>query len=228
MARVISPMPQETEVNPTVEGMLGVLDDELRRRRIRVAYVFLGPQQTDLERPFTSSGYDRTQDVLSMSCPVSGHGPTRSQPMQYVPCAEVGNERMIDVFAETFRASQDFPLPAGHVEPRELLMCLAESGDSGTDYWYVVSEGTRDIGCLLLADHSERGICELAYFGVSAKCRGRGYGRGIVGHAFQLAAGLGREHVFWTVSSQNDPAIAVYASLGSDVIGRHRVFWKCY
>ena len=76
----------------------------------------------------------------------------------------------------------------------------------------VAVEGTRPVGILLVA---VRGWgCRIAGMGVALEARRRGIGRRLMDEAIEICRSSGLRHMVLEVIEQNEPAVALYQSLG--------------
>ena len=87
----------------------------------------------------------------------------------------------------------------------------------------IYRESGRDVGIVLLAEHPDRDVWEVAYLGVVPEARGRGFGRTILTCGIDLVRNTGRATMEIAVDVANIPALRLYETLGFSEIRRFAV-----
>jgi RimJ/RimL family protein N-acetyltransferase len=90
-------------------------------------------------------------------------------------------------------------------------------------WWLVWHEG-RPEGCVLLSPCPDQDAVELVYMGLGPSLRGRRLSGPLLEAAIARAQRTGMSHVTCAVDEQNEPARALYASLGFTVTARRVAF----
>jgi ribosomal protein S18 acetylase RimI-like enzyme len=149
--------------------------------------------------------------------------------------SEIQMARLAGIIQRTYVNTQDCPAIQGLRPVDDVLATYRAVGTFNPARWFFVRQGSTDIGCLLLADHSQESNCELVYMGIVPAARGHGWGVQIVRHAQWLAgqskndgqnAGQPAERLVLAVDAANSPAIAMYASAGFKSWDRRSVFLR--
>lgn len=135
-------------------------------------------------------------------------------PLVFEPYCVENHRRLAEVVEATYEKTCDCPALDGVRNIEDALVGYRTTGEFDPARWLIVRHESRDIGCLLLADHPGQDSWELVYMGVVAAARGRGWGQHIVRHAQWLAGQAGRSSLVLAVDDGNGPALEVYASLG--------------
>jgi len=215
VAQVVSPWLARAESDDTADLLLRKLDEHLAACDARVSFAYVPSDDSRSLAWFTGNGYQQVGEMLVMACTADADGKTPADDSlsfhRYEPSCQ---QQMRDLVKRTHRGSLDFPMLGGIHRGGDVLVRYADAGDSGTEYWRFVRSADRDVGCLLLASHRQHDQCELAYMGLVPDARGNGWGRRIVTHALRVARKIGMRQVVLGVDTGNDPAIAVYASVG--------------
>jgi GNAT superfamily N-acetyltransferase len=119
---------------------------------------------------------------------------------------------------QTYRGSLDCPAVDGLRTIEDVLAGYRATGIHQAEHWQVVTiaqgEGTRNVGCLLLADHPAADQMELVYMGIVPEERGRGWGSHLVRQAQWTVHSAGRKRLVLAVDEANQPAVRMYASCG--------------
>jgi mycothiol synthase len=160
-------------------------------------------------------GYALLSTVLYLISPRGGFPPTPPvDRLEFEPHSEANHGRLVSLVRATYEATQDC---AGLRDPRDIGQVLAgyrQTGRYDPRHWLVVRHQGRDVGCLIVADHLEHGSCELVYMGLIPSARGHGWGKEIARYAQWLTSLAGRDRLVLAVDAANDPAVAVYTSVG--------------
>lgn len=122
--------------------------------------------------------------------------------------------RLANVVQATYEASLDCPALDGVRDIEDVLAGYRGAGRFVPDHWAIVRHQGKDVGCVLLADHPRQDSCELAYMGITAPVRGRGWGRQVVRWAQWRTRQAGRGRLLLAVDAGNAPALAMYADVG--------------
>ncbi|MBL7043416.1 MAG: GNAT family N-acetyltransferase [Pirellulaceae bacterium] len=212
VAEVVPPWIGPDESDDTAHLLLRKLDEHLAASNMRVAFAYVPNDDSSSLTSFTENGYQQVGEMLVMACAADNDGKMPADDSlsfhRYQPSCR---PQMRDLVERTHKGSLDFPTLDGILRADDILVRYV---DSGTEHWWFVRSADRDVGCLLLADHRQYDQCELVYMGLVPEARGNGWGRRIVTHALRVARKIGKQKVVLGVDTGNDPAIAVYASVG--------------
>ncbi len=107
-----------------------------------------------------------------------------------------------------------------------MLERFAEVGCDDTPMWYLARYRENLAGCLLMTARRDCQVADLQYVGLAPEYRGRGGGRIMVRYALDVMGNYGVATVVVGVHAENDPAIAIYASMGFDPAFRRAVFFR--
>lgn len=118
---------------------------------------------------------------------------------------EYGGKLGIDLSYQGFEA-EVASLPGDYAPPRGALL-LAVGDDDGVPF-----------GCVGVRPLSRQGVCELKRMYVRDDWRGRGVGRALAMAAIGAARSAGYRHVYLDTLNTMTTAIALYESLGFEMI----------
>lgn len=147
-------------------------------------------------------------------------------PLWFSAHADEDLDRLAAVLEATYVESRDCPALGGVRDMSDVLAGYRAQGRFMPEHWYIVREGRRDAGALLLADHPGSGNWELIYMGVVPAARGKKYGAQILRHAIHAAACGGAERLVLAVDADNSPALAVYSDAGFREWDRRTVYTR--
>jgi len=114
----------------------------------------------------------------------------------------------------TYQGTLDCPVLARLRGGEESLEAHRATGRFSPEAWRLYRAQGQEIGVLLLAEHPDRDLWEVAYLGVIPEARGRGVGRAILRDGLALAQRSGRSAVEIAVDAGNAPALDLYRELG--------------
>jgi mycothiol synthase len=161
------------------------------------------------------SGFRRLTELLYL------HKPIRRPPPAELPAGftwvrfdESRHDRFADTIAASYVDSLDCPGLSGTRSMREVMAGHRAAGAFDPDLWFLLHDGTSDVGVILLSVIPESGHLELTYLGVPAASRGRGFGDLMVRHAIATAFARGFDTLTLAVDSGNAPALRLYQRYG--------------
>jgi ribosomal protein S18 acetylase RimI-like enzyme len=114
----------------------------------------------------------------------------------------------------TYEGTLDCPVLARLRGGEDSLEAHRATGRFAPDAWRLYRREGQDVGVLLLAEHPDRDLWEVAYLGVVPEARGRGVGRAILRDALALAQRSGRSAIEIAVDAGNIPALRLYRDCG--------------
>lgn len=212
---------------PLATALLDHAAIQLGDRRVELAWSYLPIDAIALHACARSAGFQRTGDLLILTRSVGGDDVSpQLADWTLEPCALGDRDDLLGVFQRTLSGSRDFPnLPqVGSIQA--MLERFAEVGFGDDRMWYLARYRQNLAGCLLMTARGDCQVGELLYFGLMPEYRGRGGGRIMVQSALDTAGDRGLPAVIAGVDAENDPAIAIYASLGFDPASRRGVFFR--
>jgi mycothiol synthase len=208
----------------------------------------VGPEAAGLRQ----CGFQQITDLLYLvSLPDDFPAVEPMGDLVFEPIAEAGvteisdyaTQRLTQVIQRTYVGTLDCPGVHQLRKIEDVLATYRGIGRFDPARWYFVRYENADIGCLLLANHTEDRTCELLYVGITPEVRGSGYGLQIVRWAQWIAGicGLRKargeksaeenvavpiERFVLAVDAENSPAISMYAAAGFKTWDRRSVFLR--
>lgn len=146
--------------------------------------------------------------------------------LQFETYRESEAARLRDLVERTYVDSADCPAVEGMRSLDDVLDGYRGAGNYDPSNWFFVTRDNEDVGCLLLADHPANQQFELVYMGLVAPARGQGLGATLAEMAKAKTAAAGRNQIFVSVDTQNQPALQAYTRCGFRTIQEQHVLAK--
>lgn len=214
-AQITPPRICSREPNETAHLLLKRLQEYLSANHVCAAFAYLPSDDFRSLDLLGREGYRPAGEMLVMARAIERDAiAPAGDLLSFHHYQSSHQRRLTEVVQRTCEDTLDFPTLREIHCTGDTLGRYADTGDSGTDLWWFARLAGRDVGCLLLADHQQHDQCELVYMGLVPEARGTGLGHEVVVHAVKAAQETGRRQVILGVDAHNDPAIAVYASVG--------------
>ncbi len=148
--------------------------------------------------------------------------------LRFVSAKAAGEAHLAAVVEATYEATRDCAALDGVRQIGDVLDGYRAVGHSGTEEWFLIQHGSKDVGCLILADHPRQGNLELVYMGILPAWRGRGWGIEVTQWAEWRARLRGRERLVLAVDAENGPALAAYVAAGFDAWDQQSVYIRTF
>lgn len=117
------------------------------------------------------------------------------------------------VIEATYIETLDIPELNGLRNIEHTLEGYASSQPRIPRTWWVIQDGSVNIGCLLLTPDEDH-QCELTYLGLVPSSRGKGHSQAVMDHLDGWATSHGIQRMTLAVDIRNTPAIRLYQSRG--------------
>ncbi len=141
--------------------------------------------------------------------------------------AECYSERSHAAFARiierSYEGTLDCPALARLRGGEDSLEAHRATGQFVPNAWRLYRSDGAEVGVLLLAEHRDRDLWEVAYLGVVPEARGRGMGRAILHDGLRMARASGRAAIEIAADAGNVPALSLYRGLGFSEVRRFAV-----
>jgi mycothiol synthase len=171
-------------------------------------------------------GFSHLADLLYMNCESerfpSAIASTRELEFEAYDGTKRG--RLIDIIARTYEKTLDCVGLDGMRSIDDVINGYQGTGTYRASFWQFVRSGGKDVGLLLMAEHTQAKHLELMYMGLAPEVRKRGWGRQIVEHAKWLAGKAHAERIVLAADSKNTPALQMYRAAGFEIWDRRTVF----
>lgn len=213
-AGVWPPVLIHAEREATSGLLMSTLEERLSEAGMRLMQAMLPTDGGHASRRLISAGFNHGAHVIFLIREIQWSGmPESRSELDFVPIADEDSADLAEVIEATYEDSRDFSILNGRRELADIMQGYRSAAADTVHLWYVAEHLGEPVGCLLLFDYPGEGQVELAYMGLIASARGRGWGRQLVSRAEQVTARLGRERLVVAVDSENRPALSIYESM---------------
>jgi mycothiol synthase len=213
-AAIIWPPPSD---DPAADALFRAAAAFADERRIGVTQMIASPSDGFAAAEMASRGFERLADLVYMFAEVdcaSAQALQSSQSLQFESDAGSDPPRLAAVIEQTYLGTRDCPALDGVRSIGDVIAGYRTQGDYRPQHWYLVTEGGRDVGVLLLAEHAGAASWELIYMGVVPAARGRQFGEAIVRFASETVRRAGGERIVLAVDAENALARRMYQRSG--------------
>jgi ribosomal protein S18 acetylase RimI-like enzyme len=198
----------------------------LRGQKVRVAQALLSPDEEFLGEPLPRNGFAHVTNLWYLRHDLQL--PTRllATPVNltfetYAPDDPSAFHRTL---LRTYEQSLDCPEVNGARDIDEVILGHQAQGAHDPTRWWLARAGGAPVGVLIAVEMPESGDWEIAYTGVVAEARRRGFGREILLKGLTEARAAGAPRVTLSVDARNQPAWQLYGGLGFEPFDRRAVF----
>ncbi len=163
----------------------------------------------DDAQPFVNAGFSHLAQLIYLQASREAFPERPPERLTFEPLNAEDEERFRNVLTATYEATLDCP------QVHQVLSVDATldsyRGQSGYDpnLWFIARYDGQDVGCLILAAHSQE-LWELVYMGLVPAARGAGLGADLVAQAQWLAGQAKVAQVALAVDAANAPALNAY------------------
>jgi ribosomal protein S18 acetylase RimI-like enzyme len=226
-ASLLGPAVGAGEPAATADALLAAALGQARSRPLELIQALV---ETDAGEPadrLRAFGFNWTADLLYLVSETAAFPTSPPQnELTYEPYSNGQRQRMTRIIERTYQETRDCPALNGRRDVDDVLAGYAAVGAFDPARWLFARHGSRDVGCLLLADHPGDDQWELVYMGLEASARGRGWGFQLARHAQWMTACAGRPRLVLAVDAANAPALSVYVQAGFSAWDRRSVLVK--
>lgn len=217
------------EPNKTLGLLLGAASDQLARQGVGMVQCSLSKPTPTEDALLREAGFQWLANLfylVSNEPEFPKSAPT--SPLQFTPYRPENEFRFQRIIEATYRETLDCPSLNGIRAIDDVLAGYRASGVFDPARWLIITEGERDVGCLVLTDYPDQENWELIYMGVVPEGRGHGWGKHIARQAQWMAHLAGRPRIVLAVDAANLPAIRMYTEVGFRAWDRRSVYLKAF
>ncbi len=213
----------------TAAILLQCVCDRLARQNVCMAQVLLAAGTASDVAILQQGGFECLAGLLYLVSPEVEfpEGPPPGL-LDFEPYTPANHRRLARVVEATYGQTLDCPRLNGIRQIEDVLDGYRATGVFDPSRWLIVRHDGRDVGCLLLADHSEDGNYELVYMGVVDSARGQNWGIEIARQAQWRTREAGRARLVLAVDADNGPALKIYAAAGFRACERRSAYVKVF
>ncbi|MEA1951720.1 MAG: GNAT family N-acetyltransferase, partial [Planctomycetota bacterium] len=218
----------------TAQTVLQALCEQLDRHDVSMVHILIETVTPSDDATLRQAGFEPLAKLLYMFCgrdDFPGARPQQSNPdeqLDFEPYDPSNHYRLAQIIEKSYDHTLDCPRLNDVRRIEDVLDGYRDTGEFSPSRWLIVRHQGQDIGCLILADHSNHDSTELVYMGILPSARGHGRGRQITQHAQWLTVGLNRPRLVLAVDVENQPAIEMYTSVGFRAWERRIIYAKFF
>lgn len=204
---------------PTTED--GVADalvqaglDWARSNGCKIAQALAGRGDEPLMGPLIRRGFLGVTRLRQMVRDLTDLPYSSLELLQFASYASVPPELFAATLNRTYEGTLDCPEMNDERTIDDVVAGHKAQGAFHPDMWWLAYHGADPIGVIMLSQMPNGWMWELAYLGITAEWRGRGFGRSMAVHAMQTLRERGAFRLVLAVDERNTPALRLYESLG--------------
>jgi mycothiol synthase len=197
------------------QALLAAVGRRLDERGIVFMQCLLDPSDVAGRESLEQGAVPYVTDLILLSRPLRDELPrSNATDLSAESYSTAENSRFAALVASTYEGTLDCPVLASHRTGEESLESHRATGTFHTEAWRIYRRGGVDAGILLLSEHPDRQVWEVAYLGVIPAARGQGIGRAMLCDGLAFAAESGGRAVEIAADAGNLPALRLYRELG--------------
>jgi ribosomal protein S18 acetylase RimI-like enzyme len=205
-------------------AMLKTVADRVDAQGAMFTQCLLEPDDARGRATLERGGFPYATDLLLLSRSLAAEEPARPPLALSVECySHRAHAAFARIIERSYEGTLDCPALARLRGGEDSLEAHRATGQFVPNAWRLYRLGSADIGVLLLAEHRDRDLWEVAYLGVVPEARGRGMGRAILHDGLAMARDSGHSAIEIAADAGNAPALALYRGLGFSEIRRFAV-----
>lgn len=210
------PVVQQGEASQGVaRALLEAIGRRVDQQQVVFTQCLLDPADDWGIGALADGGVPRITDLILLSRSLPGALPDSAESGLAAECySESSHDDFARIVEQTYEGTLDCPALARLRSGAQLLEAHRATGQFNPEVCRVYRSSGRDVGILLLAEHPDRDVWEVAYMGVVPEARGRGFGRAILASGIDLVRNTGRASLEIAVDVANFPALRLYEALG--------------
>ena len=202
--------------------------DAGRKKDIHLAQALVDPQEETLQRAYRSSGFLVMAELIYLTTDVRSNAafPDLSPGLTWETYSPATHALFTQAIAASYHNSLDCPALNGMREMEDVVLGHKASGEFNPDLWFLLCEGRKPLGVLLLAVSGRNDLVELVYLGLAAEARGKKLGEVLMRQALAVTAHEHRQRLTLAVDSKNVPALKLYYRHGMSRIATKYALMK--
>jgi hypothetical protein len=131
---------------------------------------------------------------------------------------------MIALLRRTYEGTLDCPGLSELRADDDILDGHLHAGEFDPSLWFMLHDGPRPIGALLLSPSAATDSVEVVYLGLAPEARGRGLAAALLAHGARAIASRPERTLALAVDARNTPAAKLYERAGFAAV-RRREAW---
>jgi ribosomal protein S18 acetylase RimI-like enzyme len=183
-----------------------------RQSGIELAQALIDPHDTSLHAVLSEGGFTRMAELYYLHVQPAPDTPFPPLPdglswSNYSPEAHTLFGRAI---LDSYHSSLDCPALNGRRDIEDIIAGHKASGTFDPNLWFLLRDGERSLGVLLLSESARSDAVELVYLGLGPGARGRKLADLMMRQALAVVASRKLPRLCLAVDSLNTPALKLY------------------
>jgi ribosomal protein S18 acetylase RimI-like enzyme len=206
-------------------AMLKSVADRVDAQGAMFTQCLLEPDDARGQATLERGGFPYATDLMllsrSLTTDLPAAGPAAALAVECY--SNESHARFARIIERSYDGTLDCPALARLRGGEDSLEAHRATGQFVPNAWRLYRSAGMEVGVLLLAEHRDRDLWEVAYLGVVPEARGRGMGRAILHDGLAMARDSGHSAIEIAADAGNAPALSLYRGLGFNEIRRFAV-----
>jgi ribosomal protein S18 acetylase RimI-like enzyme len=216
-----------TAADEVSSAMLKSVADRVDAQGAVFTQCLLEPDDARGRATLERGGFPYATDLVLLSRSLSGDLPPPPAAALTAECySEQSHAAFARIIERSYEGTLDCPALARLRGGDDSLEAHRATGQFVPNAWRLYRSGGAEVGVLLLAEHRDRDLWEVAYLGVVPEARGRGIGRAILHDGLAMARASGHAAIEIAADASNVPALSLYRGLGFGEVRRFAVYLR--
>lgn len=218
------------QVRPEVEEAAAIADRLvqhgcawLRGRGAKLCQAMLPSVEAHLAAALQRNGFAHVTCLCYLRLDLKGQPPASPQVLTYQPYP-AQPQLFHETLLRTYEGTQDCPELTGARDIDDIIAGHRSQGSHDPQTWWLARHQGQPVGVLLIAPMPEWSSWEVAYVGVTATARRRGFGRQLMHKAIAEAQRAGINQLTLSVDQRNQSAWNLYQSLNFQTFDQREVY----
>jgi ribosomal protein S18 acetylase RimI-like enzyme len=194
------------------------------RKEIRIAQALPDPREPHAVRAFLGAGFLKVGDLAYLRRPRGPSAAPRPEgpwpagltvrPVRGVSPLEPDRVLLAQALDRSYEQTLDCPELCGLRDTADVLESHLATGECDPRLWWLVLDGPRPLGCMLLSRCPDQGTVELVYLGLAPELRARGVAARLLAMGIAEVEATCPAPITCAVDLRNEPALRLYHRLG--------------
>lgn len=191
-----------------------------QEKGVELAQSLVDPSDTALGAILTEGGFSPMAELYYLHAqPAPGTPfPPLPEGMSWINYSPETHATFGRAILDSYQNSLDCPALNGRRDIEDIVAGHQASGSFDPGLWFLLREGEKSLGVLLLSESARSDAVELVYLGLCPAARGRKLGELMMRQTFAMVASRNLPRLCLAVDSLNTPALKLYYRHGMNRI----------
>lgn len=210
-------------------ALLSASRDRTSGRGIHILQTLIAPYDTTKSLIFRDAGFEYVAELSYQEAAIGSVRGSETPPGVAPSCtfstySEANKGEFLRALDSSYVGSLDCPGLTGRRETADVMRGHQHTGVFDPTLWFLIREGERILGAMLLSQVVGRSAVEIVYVGLCPEGRGQGLGSAAMAKAFEEGRRRGARWLTVAVDQSNQPALGLYSRWGFAEIARRRAW----